>query len=62
MATATASPRPKHAKPKVADQQMLIGGKWVESSAGKTFETSNPRRARSSAASPRATRPTSTSR
>src|SRR4029079_4364196 len=43
MATATAAPaRPKHTKPKVADQQMLIGGKWVNSASGKTFETLNP--------------------
>src|SRR4051794_13710544 len=50
MATATAPttqganvPRSaKHAKPKVADQKMLIGGKWVGSVSGKTFETVNP--------------------
>jgi aldehyde dehydrogenase (NAD+) len=43
MATATA---PKHAKklqpPKVKDQHMLIGGKWVDAVSGKTFETINP--------------------
>ncbi len=52
MATATApvaqgadaprSAKPKHAKPKVADQKMLIGGKWVDSQSGKTFPTLNP--------------------
>lgn len=43
MATATAAPaKHKHAKPKVADQQMLINGKWVKSVSGKTFETLNP--------------------
>jgi aldehyde dehydrogenase (NAD+) len=41
MATATA-PKPKQAPPKVADQKMFIGGKWVESVSGKTFETLNP--------------------
>ena len=30
MATATAAPKPKVNRPRVADQQMLIGGKWVE--------------------------------
>src|SRR5262245_53364591 len=43
MATATAAaPKPKHAPPKVADQKMLIGGKWVDSASKKTFETVNP--------------------
>ena len=42
MATATAPKKPKHAPPKVADQKMLIGGKWVASQSGKTFETLNP--------------------
>lgn len=49
MSTATASqqgvhtPRsPIHAKPRVADQQMLIGGKWLNSASGKTFETLDP--------------------
>src|SRR5689334_23335498 len=41
MATATAL-NPKYAPPKVADQKMLIGGKWVDSASGKTFETLNP--------------------
>src|SRR3954454_7158260 len=39
---AHASRSPKLAKPKVADQQMLIGGKWVNSVSGKTFETLDP--------------------
>ena len=42
MATATATPKPKYNKPRVADQQMLIGGKWVNSASGKTFDTLNP--------------------
>jgi aldehyde dehydrogenase (NAD+) len=43
MATATAAaPRPKYAPPRIADQQMLIGGKWVNSVSGKTFATQNP--------------------
>lgn len=42
MATATASAKSKHNKPRVADQQMLIGGKWVNSQSGKTFETTDP--------------------
>ena len=43
MATATvAAPKPRHAPPKVPDQKMLIGGQWVESVSGKTFETLNP--------------------
>jgi aldehyde dehydrogenase (NAD+) len=46
MATATA-PAPtqaksKHARPKVSDQKMLVGGKWVSSVSGKTFETIDP--------------------
>jgi aldehyde dehydrogenase (NAD+) len=41
MATATAA-KPKYSPPKVADQKMLIGGKWVESASGKTFDTTNP--------------------
>jgi aldehyde dehydrogenase (NAD+) len=43
MATATAKePKPKHSAPKVNDQKMLIGGKWVASVSGKTFPTTNP--------------------
>ena len=43
MATATATaPKPTHAKPRVPDQQMLVGGKWVDSGSGKTFETLDP--------------------
>ena len=30
------------APPKVSDKKMLIGGKWVDSASGKTFETINP--------------------
>src|SRR3954471_1055813 len=37
-----AAARPKAAPPKVADQQMLVGGKWVPAASGKTFETLNP--------------------
>jgi aldehyde dehydrogenase (NAD+) len=42
MATATAAQAPKIKPPKVKDQPMLIGGKWVDSQSGKTFETVNP--------------------
>src|SRR5262245_57402088 len=41
MATATA-PKPKQTPPKVADQKMFIGGKWVDSVSGKKFPTVNP--------------------
>jgi aldehyde dehydrogenase (NAD+) len=41
-ATAPAPAKPKHTKPKVADQKMLIGGKWVNSVSGKTFPTTDP--------------------
>src|SRR5580698_10060078 len=43
MATATAkAPKSKYSPPKVSDQKMLIGGKWVSSVSGKTFATLNP--------------------
>ncbi len=43
MATAAAPQQArKPAPPKVKDQPMLIGGKWVDSQSGKTFETVNP--------------------
>src|SRR3954454_13928775 len=36
-------PKPnKAAEPAVPDQKMLIGGRWVSSASGKTFETLNP--------------------
>src|SRR4051794_35589686 len=42
MATATL-PQAKTVKPpKVKDQPILIGGKWVDSVSGKTFDTVNP--------------------
>jgi aldehyde dehydrogenase (NAD+) len=41
-ATALAPAKSKHAKPRVADQQMLINGKWVGSQSGKTFDTTDP--------------------
>ena len=41
MATATAA-KPKYSPPKVADQKMLIGGKWVDAASKKTFDTINP--------------------
>ena len=41
-ATAPAPAKPKHAKPKVAEQKMLINGKWVNSQSGKTFDTTDP--------------------
>jgi aldehyde dehydrogenase (NAD+) len=40
--TATASKTAKVKPPKVKDQPMLIGGKWVDSVSGKTFATLNP--------------------
>jgi aldehyde dehydrogenase (NAD+) len=43
MATATAPKGARTVKqPKVKDQPMFIGGKWVDSVSGKTFETLNP--------------------
>jgi aldehyde dehydrogenase (NAD+) len=43
MATATASKTPRGVKPpQVKDQPLLIGGKWLDSASGKTFETLNP--------------------
>jgi aldehyde dehydrogenase (NAD+) len=42
MATATAPQARKAQPPKVKDQPMLIGGKWVDSQSGKTFPTVNP--------------------
>src|SRR3954451_1311105 len=43
MAAATATaPAKKIQPPKVKDQPMLIGGKWVDSASGKTFPTLNP--------------------
>src|SRR5919198_846893 len=42
MATATPT-KPRTVKPpKVKDQPMFIGGKWVDSVSGKTFPTTNP--------------------
>jgi aldehyde dehydrogenase (NAD+) len=43
MATATAPKAPRtHKRPQVKDQPLLIGGKWLDSVSGKTFETLNP--------------------
>src|SRR5881227_3299407 len=42
MAPATAPQAKKAQPPKVKDQPMLVGGKWVDSQSGKTFETVNP--------------------
>ena len=42
MAAATAVAPKKVTAPKVADQLMLIDGKWVPSKSGKTFDTINP--------------------
>src|SRR5438094_9086490 len=42
MATATA-PKPRTVKPpRVKDQPLFIGGKWLDSASGKTFPTLNP--------------------
>src|ERR1700744_3232152 len=43
MATATAPKQTRKPQaPKVKDQPMLVGGKWVDAQSGKTFETVNP--------------------
>src|SRR6266704_7191449 len=46
MATATASPAAERGKtvkaPRVKDQPLFIGGKWLDSVSGKTFPTTNP--------------------
>jgi aldehyde dehydrogenase (NAD+) len=42
MATAPATKPRKVGPPKVKDQPMLIGGKWVDSQSGNAFETINP--------------------
>ncbi len=42
MTTATAAKTSKVKPPKVKDQPMFIGGKWVDSVSGKTFPTLNP--------------------
>lgn len=43
MSTATASrPASQSRRPIVPDQKMLIGGRWVESVSGRTFETHDP--------------------
>lgn len=42
MATATAAKPRKTKAPKVPNQQMLLGGKWVDAVSGKTFATVNP--------------------
>src|SRR5437868_8741711 len=42
MATATATKARKVQPPKVKDQPMFIGGKWLDSVSGKTFATTNP--------------------
>ena len=42
MATATAEKKGRTVKaPKVKDQQLFIGGKWLDSASGKTFPTIN---------------------
>ncbi|HXD89273.1 MAG TPA: aldehyde dehydrogenase family protein [Urbifossiella sp.] len=43
MAAAVAEhPRAKIAPPKVAQQKLLIDGKWLDAASGKSFETINP--------------------
>ncbi len=43
MATVTATPKARTVKPpKVKDQPLVIGGKWLDSVSGKTFPTINP--------------------
>src|SRR5438093_7669958 len=42
MATAVQT-KPRTVKPpKVKDQPLFVGGKWLDSASGKTFETINP--------------------
>lgn len=40
--TAPSSESKAKSRPRVADQQMLIDGKWVDAISGKTFETLDP--------------------
>src|SRR5438270_3427264 len=43
MATATVEKKGRTAKPpKVKDQRLFIGGKWLDSASGKAFPTINP--------------------
>src|SRR5438132_14157338 len=43
MATATVEKKSRTVKPpKVKDQPLFIGGKWLDSVSGKTFATINP--------------------
>src|SRR6516165_8778478 len=42
MATATMKKPATIKAPKVKDQPLLIGGKWLDSVSGKTFPTINP--------------------
>jgi aldehyde dehydrogenase (NAD+) len=42
MTTATMPAARKVQPPKVKDQQLLIGGRWVNAASGKTFPTINP--------------------
>src|SRR5207302_3985157 len=42
MATATAAKARTVKPPKVKDQPLFIGGKWLDSVSGKTFATTNP--------------------
>src|ERR1700745_637993 len=42
MTTAVQNKARKIKPPKAKDQPMLIGGKWLDSASGKTFETINP--------------------
>src|SRR5216684_3679387 len=42
MATATAERSRTIKPPKVKDQPLFIGGKWLDSVSGKTFATTNP--------------------
>src|SRR3954469_21022036 len=43
MTTATTAEKARTVKPpRVKDQPLFIGGKWVDSVSGKTFATTNP--------------------
>ena len=55
---ATVLTEPTSSKVQIKQTKMLIGGKWVDSVSGKTFETINPATGEVLAMSPRAMRPT----
>ncbi len=42
MTAIATAPKQKHSAPKVANQKLFIGGKWLDAVSGKTFATLNP--------------------